>query len=136
MIPQDTWVKLVRKTLVESGCNPALIRPLDPGATVEITLKDGPPLFITCLEEQVMLWSDLCEFHVSLVRLRSEALQQEVMTPFPYSASKQLALRESEGNLQLYTDLDDIDLSDTKDLGQALEAFLTRQLRLLDIIRQ
>lgn len=128
--------ELVKLALLHTGCDPALIRELDHHATVQIDLSDGPALFVGNLEERVVIWSDLCEFHDSIVRLRSQALLQELMAGFPYSANKQLVLRESEGQLQVYADVAAACLTDVDAMAEAINAFFESQTRLLEIIRQ
>lgn len=128
--------ELVKQALLHTGCDPALIRQLDHHATVQIDLTDGPALFVGRMEERVVIWSDLCEFHDNIVRLRSEALLQELMAGFPYSANKQLVLRESEGRLQIYADVADACTEQADMMAEAINAFFERQTRLLEIIRQ
>lgn len=127
--------ELVKQALLHTGCDPALIRQLDHHATVQIDLTDGPALFVGNMDERVVIWSDLCEFHDSIVQLRSAALLQELMAGFPYSANKQLVLRESEGQLQAYADVADECLADVDMMAAAINAFFERQTRLLEIIR-
>jgi len=128
--------ELVREALVSTGCDPQLIRPFDSHATIRIDLDDAPPLFIGRLEERVVIWSDLCEFHDSIVRLQAEALLRELMGGFPYGANQQLVLRESEGQLQVYKDLAGDCLADAERMAEAINAFFQSLLRLLEIVRQ
>lgn len=128
--------ELVEQALLSSGCDPALIRPLDQHATVQLDLQDAPAILVGSLEERVVIWSDLCEFHPGIMQLRSEALLRELMTGFPHSASGQLVLRESEGQLQVWADIAGECLHDPERMADAINAFFESQLRLLEIVRQ
>jgi hypothetical protein len=128
--------ELVKDALLRTGCNPDLIQDLDSHATVQIDLNDGPSLYIGDQNEHVVIWSDLCDFHDSIVRHCSEALLQEIMLGFPYGRSQQLILRESEGKLQIYSDVTDECINDAAVMAEAIDAFFERQTRMLEIIRQ
>ncbi|SRR5450830_1630749 len=128
--------EIVKDALLHCGCNPALIQQLDSHATVQIDLTDGPALYIGKLDEHVVIWSDLCDFHESIVQHFAESLLLEVMAGFPYGRNAQLVLRESEGSLQIYCDVIEECLSDVGMMAEAIDAFFERQKRILEIIRQ
>ena len=128
--------ELVKDALLLTGCDPSLIQQLDQHATVQIELTDSPPLYIGKVEERVVIWSDLCEFHEGIVRHYSEQLLQEVMRGFPYGQNQQIVLRESEGQLQVYSDFSDNCLQDTAVMAEAINAFFERQTQFIEIIRQ
>lgn len=127
---------LVKEALIKTGCSPELIQPLDHHSTVQIELNDAPCLYIGSAEERVVIWSDLCEFNDSIVKHCSEALLEEIMVGFPYGQNQQLVLRESEGKLQMYSDINDEFLDEATEMAEAINAFFERQTRLLEIIRQ
>ncbi|PRC93859.1 hypothetical protein [Solimicrobium silvestre] len=128
--------ELVKRALVRSGCEPSLIRQLDHHATIQIDLIDAPALYVGRMGEQVVIWSDLCEFYDGILRRNSDALLHELMSGFPYSRNQQLVLRESDGQLQVYADVASECLDDVAAMSEALNAFFESQTRLLEIIRQ
>lgn len=132
----QTLAELVKDALLETGCDPALIQQLDQHATVQIELNDSPSLYIGKTEERVVIWSDLCDFHESIVRHSSEPLLQEIMRGFPYGLNQQIVLRESEGRLQLYSNISEEFLENGQRMSEAINAFFERQTRFLEIIRQ
>ncbi|PPT90445.1 hypothetical protein [Xanthomonas theicola] len=133
---QLSFSEIIKQALLGAGCDPALIQQLDDHATVQIDLDGCPPMFVGDLDGRTMIWSDLCEFHDSIVRLRSEALLREIMAEFRYSANRQSALRESEGQLQAYAELVGECLDSADAMGEAINAFFLLQQRLLEIVRQ
>lgn len=132
----QTLAELVKDALLETGCDPSLIQKLDQHATVQIELNDSPSLYIGKTEERVVIWSDLCDFHESIVRHSSEPLLQEIMLGFPYGLNQQIVLRESEGRLQLYSNISEEFLENAQRMSEAINAFFERQTRFLEIIRQ
>jgi len=132
----QTLAELVKDALLETGCDPSLIQKLDQHATVQIELNDSPSLYIGKTDERVVIWSDLCDFHESIVRHSSESLLQEIMLGFPYGLNQQIVLRESEGRLQLYSNISEEFLENAQRMSEAINAFFERQTRFLEIIRQ
>ncbi|MBB3211524.1 hypothetical protein FHW67_000772 [Herbaspirillum sp. Sphag1AN] len=132
----QTLAELVKDALLETGCDPSLIQKLDQHATVQIELNDSPSLYIGKTDERVVIWSDLCDFHESIVRHSSEPLLQEIMLGFPYGLNQQIVLRESEGRLQLYSNISEEFLENAQRMSEAINAFFERQTRFLEIIRQ
>jgi hypothetical protein len=127
---------LVKDALLKTGCNPDLIQQLDRHSTVQIDLNDGPSIYIGNLDEHVVIWSDLCDFHESIVRHCSEALLNEIMSGFSYGRNQQLVLRESERKLQIYSDVIDECLMDSAVMAEAINAFFERQTCILEILRR
>ena len=127
---------LVKEALLQTGCNPELIQQLDSHATVQIDLNEAPSIYIGNLNDHVVIWSDLCEFHQSIVRHCADALLEELMTGFQYGRNQQLVLRESEGQLQIYSDLIEESLSDPIVMAKAINEFFECQTRIVEIIRQ
>jgi len=128
--------EIVKDALLKTGCNPGLIQDLDQHATVQIDLNDAPSIYIGTVNDDVIIWSDLCEFHDSIVRQYSEALLQEIMNGFTYGRGQQMVIRESEGLLQMYCNLDESCLSDTSMMANAINAFFESQTRIVEIIRK
>jgi len=128
--------ELVKAALLQTGCDPALIQQIDQHATVQIELNDSPSLYIGKVDDRVVIWSDLCDYHESIVRHCSEQLLQELMLGFPYGQNQQIVLRESEGKLQVYSDFSNECLEDAATMAEAINAFFERQTRFLEIIRQ
>ena len=128
--------KLVKEALLKTGCEPSLIQPLDEHATVQIELSDSPPLYIGKVDDRVVIWSNLCDFHDSLMTHCSKLFLDEIMEGFSYGKNGQIILRQSEGQLQLYSDFSEECLQDPVVMSEAINAFFERQTRFLEIIRQ
>lgn len=128
--------ELVKGALLFSGCEPGLIKDMDNHSTVQIQLENMPSMYVGLIDDKTVIWSDLCEFHESIITYHSDNLLREIMIGFVYSESGQLCIRESNGQLQLCVYLSDVYLESAESMAEAINAFFESQSRVTEIVRQ
>lgn len=128
--------ELVKNALLHSGCEAGLIKDLDNHTTVQIQLKNMPSMFVGTVDDRTVIWSDLCDFHESIITYHSENLLREIMGGFICSENGQLGIRESNGQLQLCAYMADAYLRRPNAMAEAINAFFESQSRVIEIVRQ
>lgn len=130
---------IVREALNEAGCDSSLIDDLDPRATVEISLKDAPTIYIgyeNDEENSVMIWSSLCDYHESVVRAGAPRFLEELMKGVSFAVSEQLVFREAGGELQISAKIRPSVLENPADMAGAIQEFFDALVQFTDIAKQ
>lgn len=133
---QHNLGEFVRKALLHTGCDPTLIKDLDSHATVQIELTDSPTIYVGTVEDFIVIWSDLCDYHDSIITHYATPLLKEIMAGFPYSRTNHLVLRDCDGKLQIYADIAAQHLEETEAMARAINGFFECQERFIDLLRQ
>jgi len=130
---------IVRDALNEAGCDSSLIDDLDPRATVEISLKDAPTMYIgykTDDEDSVMIWSSLCDYHESVVRAGAPRFLEELMKGVSFAVNEQLIFREAAGELQISAEIRPGVLQNAAEMASAIQEFFDALVQFVDIAKQ
>jgi len=132
----DRFGEFVKNALIKIGCDPTAISELDPHQTIEIALDGMPSMFVGVNEKNIMIWSNVCEYHESLMRVRADELLEAVMDGIQFGVNQQLMLRENSGYLQIWANVSDAYLENDELMGKALEEFFERHARFTEIVKQ
>ncbi|MDN7934723.1 hypothetical protein QZM52_25940 [Burkholderia metallica] len=130
---------IVREALNEAGCDSSLIDDLDPRATVEISLKDAPTIYIGYKndeESSIMIWSSLCDYHESVVRAGAPRFLEELMKGVSFAVNEQLVFREADGELQISAEIRPSVLEKPADMAGAIQEFFDALVQFTDIAKQ
>ncbi|MFH5255810.1 hypothetical protein ACGTRS_31715 [Burkholderia semiarida] len=130
---------VVRAALCEAGCDASLIGDLDPRATVEISLKDAPTIFVGYRNEDetdVMIWAAVCDYHDSLIESCGARFLEEVMKGVSFGTSHQLIIREVSGELQISAQLREDVLRSSEEMANAIQEFFDVLVTFVDVTKR
>lgn len=127
--------ELLKAALEHEGCESSMLRGLDCHGSVELVLRDYPPICFDIENDRPIIWSNLCEFYQDRINFHSKELLKVLISHCPCSASEHFILRENAGHLQLYLAVADEYLETAENLGVAINAFFESQSGLFKAIQ-
>lgn len=128
-------VFLLREALTESGCDESMLNDFDGHSTISLDFEDRPSLLISMIDENVWIWTRLCEDSGNILQYRASALLEKIMEGYHFSMTGQLQLNQNEGFLELRGMLHTDYLINGSRLAEALSHFFAQQQDYLEIIR-
>lgn len=93
--------QLVRSALHENGFDKSVISDIDNHSTIELGLNNLPSIYIEQQEEEVLLWSNLCDTNSYLFEQRSANLLRELMASVSFAKGGHLILCEHGNGIVL-----------------------------------
>ena len=128
-------VSLVRLALVESGCDESLLGDFDAHSTISLDFENSPSLLISMVDDNVWIWSKICEAHETILRNNASAILEKIMGGCQFSITEQLQLTENEGYLELRGLVHPGYLESSQRFADALDEFFSHQEDFLRLIR-
>ncbi|MGL4605756.1 MAG: SPI-1 type III secretion system chaperone SpaK [Iodobacter sp.] len=126
---------LVRDALKENGCEEMLQGDLDSHSTIALDLHSLPSIYISSLDGEVWLWSQLIEHNDNVFDQCSTRLLNALMQGCHFVRGEQLQLAVNDGYLELRGLLEPDYLQDGQRFSEALDGYL-EQLELFVVAVQ
>ena len=116
-------VKTLKESLDILDCDPAIIDDIDHHSTIAMELEGLPSLLLSQLEQGVMLWCKVAEYHPQkLVSVASELIEP-LTDCYEWSTNGQVQLLKSDNYFELRTMLNEKSVTSGQLLAQALVDF-------------
>ncbi|MDR6352519.1 hypothetical protein [Pantoea sp. SORGH_AS_0659] len=125
---------LVREALLAKGCPDELTHSFDAHSTIQLEFNDTTPVLISKVDDQIILWSQLCEHNPYTLSQRAGQIIELLLEPSAFSATNYLYLCEDDRSTVLRCLIKE-DVLNTNDFGDAMEDFYTRLKQYLQVIR-
>jgi hypothetical protein len=128
MMQNTDMSTLLTASLVEMGCDPALIADLDAQSDIVLDFHDMPSIHLLKDGESVRLWAALGQRHDyrQLLETRGGQIALELTEPQPYAHGGALMLQINDETLQVTALVHPDYLVDSKVFGEALNAFFVQ----------
>ncbi|MEB0140393.1 MULTISPECIES: hypothetical protein [unclassified Undibacterium] len=117
---------LVKDALLSGGCAADMIGDLDSHSTIALDFNWSPTIYVGRRDDDIWLWSRLCEYHENSVDLHAASLLKEMMKKLSWVRNDHLCFNEDQGYLELRGLVALSALEDGEKFREALEGFLER----------
>lgn len=128
-------VSLVRKALLESGVDESMLGDFDGHSTISLDFENYPSLLISMIDDNIWIWSKLCEASDSILQHKASLLLEKVMGGCLFSMTGQLQLSVNDGFIELKGMVHPGYLDDSSKLAEAMDEFFVQQEEYLGVIR-
>lgn len=128
-------VSLVREALVESGCDESLLDDFDAHSTISLDFEKSPSLLISMVDDNVWIWSKICEAHETILRHSASTILEKIMGGCRFSMTGQLQLTQNDGYLELRGMVHPDYLESSQRFADALDEFFSHQEDFLGLMR-
>lgn len=128
-------VSLVRNALLESGCDESLLGDFDAHSTISLDFDNYPSMLISITDDNVWIWSKLCEANDAILRHKAPVLLEKMMSGCLFCMAGQLQMQVSEGYIELRGLVHPDYLESSKGLADAMDEFFAQQEEFLSLIR-
>lgn len=118
--------QLVRAALDESGCDPTLIGELDNHSTISLDLNELPSIQISVTDDDVWLWSVLCDFNGAVIEQRGGRMLTALMDGCSFARGGQLQLAAQDDSLLLKVLVHPDYLTNGRAFAEVLNGFFER----------
>ncbi|MBE5251918.1 MAG: hypothetical protein QRY16_14505 [Enterobacterales bacterium endosymbiont of Blomia tropicalis] len=125
-------VPLLKEALDILACDSSIIGNIDHHSTIELGLEGFPNLLITQLDDDVVLWSKLVDYHQQKLLAGAEQLIEPLTRIYEWTKYGQIQLIENDHLFELRAPLHERVLQDSQEFAVALVDFF----RLLQLFYQ
>jgi len=125
---------LVREALLAKGCREELTRSFDAHSTIQLEFTDATPVLISNVDDQIILWSQLCEHNPYTLSQRAGQIMELLLEPSPFSVTNYLYICEDDRSTVLRCLVRE-DVLNPSDFGDVMEDFYQRLKQYLQVIR-
>jgi hypothetical protein len=128
-------VSLVRDGLLKSGCDESQLGDFDGHSTISMDFDGYPSLLVNVVDEDVWIWSQICEDNGSFVANFSEVIMEHFIKGCSFSRTGQLQLNRNDGFIELRGIVHPSYLENGERFSEALQEFFNHQDELLQALR-
>lgn len=126
---------LIRNALKDSGIDESLLGDFDSHSTIALEFDNFPSLLISTVDEQVWIWSQLCENVPGVLGNKMGAVLEKLMEGCQFSMTGQLQLAVNDDMIELKGMVHPRYLESSTAFAEVLDEFFSHQETYLEIIR-
>lgn len=128
-------VSLIRGALLESGVEESMLGEFDGYSTIALDFDNYPSLLISVVDDQVWIWSNLCENTPGVLQQRLGSVMEKIMEGCSFSITGQLQLATNDGQIELKGMVHPDYLASSTRFAEALDEFFHLQEQYLGAMR-